>query len=539
MTSPAPKPNILIVLADDLGQGDVSAFNPTAAWTTAHLDALASAGMRFDDSHATSSVCTPSRYSLLTGRYNWRSRLKRSVLPGDSLSLIEHDRLTLATYLRDRGYRTAVVGMWHLGLDWQLRDDGADPEAFGLRVGERDCAPDRYGRAGNFDPSDWAEIEGIDIDYAAPITFGPRELGFDYSFITAASLDQPPFVYIENGRAIEVPRAIGGDQWALDRYTDAHQQQIQKGPMAQGFDVARVARDFQAKALSVLDEMLATGEPWMLYVPSHLVHGPIIPDEPWRGRSSAGSYGDFVLQFDAYVGQLVERIDAAGRGAQTIVIVTSDNGASGFEALRRHGHDPSNGWRGRKTDLWEGGHREPTIVRWTGHIEAGSVCSQLVSHSDIFATIADVLADSLPPDAAEDSISSLPLWLGEDRAVREDIVSHSGGGGFAIRRGRWKLAVATTGDGMDAAHDAATGRGPATEYLPAQLYDLSSDPEERCNLISERPDVVRELTELLARRIREGRSTPGPPQPQSVPATWPQLAWMTDDISRDEAAKGS
>lgn len=530
MTDQHARPNILIVLADDLGQGDVSTYNPDSAWTTRHLDALADAGMRFDDSHATSSLCTPSRYSLMTGRYNWRSRLKSSVLPGDSMTLIEHDRLTMAAFVKEAGYRTAVVGKWHLGLDWQLRDDGVSPADFGDDAATCTSPPDRYGRGENFNPADWPEVEGIDIDYTKPVIFGPREHGFDYSFITAASLDQPPFVYIENGRALDIPTEIGGDQWELDRRTDAHQALTQKGPMAPGYDITRVAQDFQDKTLEVLDDVLAGDDPWMLYVPSHLVHGPIIPNEPWQGRSGAGPYGDFVLQFDDYVGQLVDRIDAAGKGTDTIIIVTSDNGASGvagFDALRTHGHDPSNGWRGKKSDIWEGGHREPTIVRWSGRIAAGSVCERMVSHSDVFATVAEVLGMVLPDDAAEDSVSSLPQWLGEDAEGRTDLISHSGGGGFAIRRGQWKLQFTTNGDGMDATADAAQGGAP-TAYRPAFLYDLSTDPGERNDLFHERPDVVRELRELLAERIRAGRSTPGPQQSQHMPATWPQIGWMHD-----------
>jgi arylsulfatase A len=535
-------PNILFVLADDLGQGDVSCFNPAAAWTTEHLDRLAAEGMRFTDSHATSSLCTPSRYGALTGRYNWRSRLKRSVLPGDSMALIEKDRLTLPNFLRSTGYRTAVVGKWHLGLDWQLRPQGADPEAFGLDVGHYEIPGQRMGRDGNFDAAYLAGIEGIDIDYTRPVTFGPNEVGFDYSFITAASLDQPPYVYIENGMPLGEPTMIGGDQHRLDRRTDAHHQFIQRGAMVEGYDVTRVVPDFQAKALEVLDDLLAGENPWFQYVPSHMVHGPIIPNGPWQGSSGAGPYGDFVLQFDAYVGQLVDRIDAAGAGQDTIIIVTSDNGPSGvagLEALRAIGHDCANGWRGHKSDIWEGGHREPFIVRWPARIEAGTVSGQMVSHSDLFATVADVLDAAIPRSAAEDSVSNLPLWLGRDEPVRTDLVSHSGGGGFAIRRGDWKLEFTTTGDGMDARYAETLGAAP-TEYLPAQLYDLAADPAEQVNLIAEHPDLVRELSELLASHIRRGRSTAGPEcrnERAEPTGRWPQVAWM-DGLSDTLAESG-
>ncbi|WP_193080292.1 sulfatase family protein [Brevibacterium aurantiacum] len=539
------RPNILYILADDLGQGDVSCFNPQAQFTTENMDRLAREGMRFTDSHSTSALCTPSRYGLMTGRYNWRSPLKRSVLPGDSMALIEKHRLTVPKFLRSAGYRTAVVGKWHLGLDWQLKDSGDDLESFGLDPEAHPRPEHRYGRNGNFDPQHLYEVEGLDIDYSKPVTFGPNEMGFDYSFITAASLDQPPFVFIENGQAQGIPTTFGGDQYHLDRRTDAQQQQIQKGPMVDGYDVHEVAPSFQAKALEVLDDMLEGDDPWFLYVPSHLVHGPIIPNEPWQGRSGVGAYGDFVLQFDDYVGQLVERIDEAGAGEDTVVIVTSDNGASGvagLPALHAQGHDPSNGRRGHKTDIWEGGHREPHIVRWPGQIEPGSCSPFLISHSDLFATLAEVLDSGIPDEAAEDSTSNLPLWRGGDDPVRTDVVSHSGGGGFALRQGEWKLAFTTTGDGMDADWEAAHG-GPATRYVPAQLYHLGEDPAEQHNVIDEHPERVRRMQTVLEDHIVRGRSTPGPDQPNhrnDPSGEWPQIDWMSgaDEVRSRAKSQG-
>lgn len=535
------RPNVLFVLADDLGQGDVSCFNPESYWTTTQMDRLAAGGMRFTDSHSTSSLCTPSRYGALTGRYNWRSRLKRSVLPGDSMSLIEKDRMTLPSMLQSEGYRTAVVGKWHLGLDWELTEAGQDVSAFGLDPEEHPVTSERMGRNDNFDAGYFPSVEGTDIDYSKPVKFGPNDVGFDYSFITAASLDQPPYVYIENGQPLGMPTEFGGDHLRLNRRTEVHQQQIQAGPMVPGYDVQQVAPDFQAKALDTLNDFLAGDEPWFLYVPSHLVHGPIIPNEPWQGASGAGAYGDFVLQFDDYIGQMVDRIDAADAAEDTIVVVTSDNGVSGvsgIEAMLRLGHHSSNGWRGKKSDIWEGGHREPFIVRWPGEITAGSTSPHMVSHSDLFATLADVIDIDLPGTAAEDSVSNLPLWRGEAEPVRTDVVSHSGGGGFAIRRGDWKLEFTTTGDGMDVVYAAAQG-GEKTEYRPAQLYHLGEDPTEQHNVVDQHPGVVSELTQLLADYIIRGRSTPGPDSfnaPNEVPGTWPQIDWLADAGFRVEDA---
>lgn len=527
------RPNVLLVLADDLGQGDVSCFNPNAAWQTPHLDQLAQQGMRMFDSHATSSLCTPSRYGLLTGRYNWRSRLKRLVLPGDSESLIEKDRLTLAQFLSARGYTTGVVGKWHLGLDWQLLVDGDDLARYELSAVDHPIPERRFGRQGNFAGEDRWEVEGADIDYSKPITFGPTQLGFDYSFITAASHDQPPFVYIENEHVLGIPTYFGGDQWRLNRSSDEQQTQTQRGPMTEDFDVAKLPQDFQDKTLEVLDQMLQGEDPWFLYVPSHLVHGPILPGQAWQGCSGVGAYGDFVLQFDDYVGQMVQAIDDAGQAENTIVIVTSDNGASpvaGFEHLRSHGHDSSNGWRGEKADIWEGGHREPFIVRWPALIEPNTTSEQLISHSDIFATLAEVLGEPLPDAAAVDSVSQLGIWQGAEEPARYDIVSSSGGGGLAIRKGEWKLAFTTTSDGFSALAAQARG-GEPTRYEPAQLYNLRTDAAEQHNLIDTEPQIVAELTELLSDYIRRGRSTVGPDQSNDAGSPsdrWVQIDWLDD-----------
>ncbi|WP_404287477.1 arylsulfatase [Glutamicibacter arilaitensis] len=527
------RPNVLLVLADDLGQGDISCFNLQSGWKTPYIDQLAEQGMRMFDSHSTSSLCTPSRYGLLTGRYNWRSRLKRTVLPGDSESLIEKDRLTLARFLSGRGYSTAVVGKWHLGLDWQLSKDGDDLEEYGLSEADHPVPERRFGRKGNFAAEDRWEVEGADIDYSQPISFGPNQLGFDYSFITAASHDQPPFVYIENGKALGIPTHFGGDQWRLDRLTDSQSTQTQRGPMTDDFDVKKLPQDFQDKTLEVLDQMLQGEDPWFLYVPSHLVHGPLLPGESWQGRSGLGPYGDFVLQFDEYVGQMVQAIDDAGQADNTIVIVTSDNGASpvaGFEHLRSHGHDPSNGWRGAKADIWEGGHREPFIVRWPALIEPNSTSDHLISHSDVFATLAEVLGETVPESAAVDSISQLAVWDGSSESTRTDIVSSSGGGGFAIRKGHWKLAFTSTSDGFGSTATQANGREP-TRYEPAQLYDLSKDAGEEQNLIESEPGIVAELTELMGDYVRLGRSTQGTAQlnDAGTPADrWIQISWMPD-----------
>ncbi|MFV8381538.1 sulfatase family protein [Corynebacterium hindlerae] len=525
-------PNIVLIFADDLGQGDVSCCNPNAQWRTPNMDQLAAEGMMFSDSHATSSLCTPSRYALLTGRYNWRSRLKRSVLPGDSMALIEQGRLTLAQLLKRHGYATAVVGKWHLGLDWQLKDGGNDFAAYNIDPKDYPEPAPRCGRDGYFTEAAKYILEGTDIDYSQRITFGPNEMGFDYSFITAASLDQPPYVYIENGQPLGIPTHIGGDVFELDRRSDSAPTLIQKGPMVEGYDINRVAEEFQEKTLHVLETMLAEEhrEPFFLFVPSHLVHGPLIPNKPWKGSTGMGDYADFVVQFDAYVGQIVSAIDASGKAEDTIIIVTSDNGASGIvglERLREAGHDPSNGWRGHKSEIWEGGHREPFIVRWPSTIPAGTQSEHMVSHADVFATVADIIGAAIPDDAAEDSVSALPLWKGHDCSIRTELVTSSMGGGLSLYDGHYKLVFVSNADGQNALWEAAHG-GDTIRYEPSQLFDLRKDPREQNNLFASEPQRARAMTERLKEIITRGRSTAGPARENAhLPEgfSWQQVAW--------------
>lgn len=525
MTTPS-RPNLIFILADDLGQGDVSAHNPNAAWTTPNIDRLAEQGRTFSDSHATSSLCSPSRYSFFTGRYNWRSRLKDLVLPGDSFGLVEKGRPTVASFLREQGYRTAVVGKWHLGLDWQLLEGGNDYETYGVDPDEYPEPEGRCGRNGNFDFTRAPAVEAIDIDFTKPVTYGPSELGFDYSFITPASHDQPPYVTLENGIPQgRRPKELAGEAFTLDRYSAAEMTGRQRGPQSPDYDPDLILEDMQAKVLETLDDFASTPEhPFFLYVPSHLVHGPIRPGEKWQGRTPT-PYGDFVLQLDDYVGQILDKLDEHGLADDTIVVFTSDNGVSpvaDLPALERVGHHASNGFRGTKFDIWEGGHREPYLVRWPGYVPAGSTSSAVISHVDILATMADILGVELPVDAAEDSVSVLDVWTG-DGPGRETLISHSGDGGFAVRHGDWKLLL------MNHGSMAEVPQGERMRYEPSMLFDLANDPEERHNVFDEHPERVAELVDILTTQIQAGRSTDGPVEVmgKDTPTNrWEQIDWL-------------
>lgn len=525
------QPNVILMFVDDLGIGDVSAFNPEAQFKTRNIDRLAARGMRFEDSHATSALCTPSRYGLLTGRYNWRSRLKSSVLPGDSEALIEKGRRTLAHLFQDQGYRTAAVGKWHLGLDWALKPE-KDYKAYHVDPSQYQDPKYQKGRKhrfgnGSYDPP----VRGTDIDYSKPISYGPNQLGFDYFFGTPASTDQGPFVYVENDRVVDPPTMLTGTE-VLDRWSATMQRSWELGVTSPEVSPYQIPVDMQNKVMELLEDFTQEEKPFFLYYPCHLVHGALLPREEFEGTSGVGIYGDFVLQLDSYVGEIIDFLDKKGIFDDTVFIFTSDNGVSGvadLEHLRNLGHDSSAGYRGHKMYIWEGGHREPTIVSYPQMIEAGSVSSQMVCHADFYRSFADFFGVSLEDTEAEDSVSNVKLWAGEDEPVREDMVHSSGSGGLSIRQGKWKLIFVEGGGAvpLDWENEASL----RTIFRPTELYNLEEDWQEQNNVINDHPDRVQELQALLGKYIREGRSTPGLPQRDQgdLPyKRWSQLLWMDD-----------
>lgn len=527
------KPNIILFFADDLGIGDVSAFNPDSGIRTKNIDKLAERGMKFTDSHATSALCTPSRYGLLTGRYNWRSRLKSSVIPGDSLSLIEKGRNTIASLLKSYGYNTAAVGKWHLGMDFELKEGGKDYEAYGLdpERWEKDMPEDQKGRPDFGNTTQEPIIRGLDIDYTKPIKYGPNDYGFDYFLGTNASLDQGPYVVIENNKILSEPIYVMGNP-DISRLADDNPKAIEPGVAAPEHNPYHLPDQLQAKVMEILDDYMDDDKPFFLYYPNHLVHGPIVPHRRFRGKSGLGDYGDFILQLDSYVGEIIDKLDQAGEFDNTIFIFTSDNGVSsiaGLDDLENKGHKSSMDFRGHKMHIWEGGHREPTIVSYPKMIRRGSESNHVVSHSDLYATLGELLDTNIGDDTAEDSISNLPLWQGEDKEVRKDIVHSAANGGFSIRRDFWKLILTTDG-GLNMGYS----RDPESfkdVFKPTELYNLEDDISEENNVIDKHPEIVNDLRDSLAKYIKEGRSTEGTPQtnqPDRPTGAWEQLAWMDD-----------
>lgn len=484
-SSASSLPNIVLILADDLGYGDVRSFNPQCRIATPHLDRLAREGMCLTDAHSSSSVCTPTRYSLLTGRYNWRTRLKSGVLGGLSPPLLEPTRMTLASLLKNHGYHCACIGKWHLGLDW-ARKPGAPPFRDVIEKGE----------------------EGWRVDFARPFGGGPTTVGFDKFFGISASLDMVPYTFLEDDRVTAIPTV----DMHFEMMQGVARQMTRKGPGAIGFTAEEVLPTFTQRSIHYIQErapQARAGRPFFLYLPLASPHTPIAPTKDGRGRSGLNPYGDFVEETDAAIGRILEALDQSQIAQQTLVIVTSDNGCSpqaDFAALRAKGHDPSYSLRGHKADIFEGGHRVPMIVRWPGRTPAGSNSNHLVGLVDWLATLAEIVGESLPDDAGEDSVSFLPVLLGrQDSPPRPALVHHSINGAFAIREGRWKLILDGSSGGWS---DPLPGSKSAADLPSRQLYDLQVDQTERKNLSNQHPDIVARLELLLEKYRSASRSVP-------------------------------
>lgn len=457
------KPNIIYLLADDWGYGDVSCLNPDSKIPTPHTDKLASEGMIFTDAHSNSAVCTPTRYGVLTGRYAWRSRLKRGVLNGYSEPLIEDGRMTVPSFLRDQGYTTACVGKWHLGLGWQTDDA--------------------------------EEVNKETVNFSEPLSNGPHTVGFDYSFIIPASLDMEPYCYIEDGVVVEEPsEEIEGR---------ARPEFWRGGACAPGFMHATCLLELTIRAEGFINQHAKENadEPFFLYLPAPSPHTPHFARERFAGRSQAGEYGDYVTEHDWSIGRIVEAVKRNGLADDTLIIVTSDNGCHtepiGLE--EKYNHLGNYIYRGMKSDAWDGGHRIPFIASWPGVIEAGSQCDKTVCLTDLLATVAGIQDVELPSDAGEDSYDILPYMQGkQDETIREGTVHHSISGEFAIRKDQWKLVECRGSGGWSLREDDVPEDAP-----PMQLYDMANDPEEQNNLYHEKPELVAELQGLL-NGYREG-----------------------------------
>lgn len=487
-------PNIVYILADDLGIGDVSGYNSDSKIQTKYLDNLMNTGIKFTDAHTSSAVCTPTRYSILTGRYNWRSTLKSGVLSGYSKPLISTERLTVARLLQEKGYHTAFVGKWHLGWDWEFVENTADLNDLG---------------------------KNLKIDYTKPIKNGPKALGFTYSYGFSGSLDMPPYVYVEDNKVTAVPdrMTVNVDDKGFWR----------EGPTGSDFYHTLVLPHLTDKAVEYIHKQSDSGNPFFLYYALPAPHTPILPTTEFLGRSNTNMYGDFILQVDDVVGRLVQALKDKNQYENTIIIFASDNGCSpkaNFPELARVNHNPSLIYRGHKADIYEGGHRVPFIVQWPKQIKQAKTVTSIICTTDLMATLADLVNYELPDDAGEDSFSFLPLLLGDAEKTfsRHAIVHHSIDGNFAIRKDKWKLILCSGSGGWSYPRTQEELKG-----LPSmQLFNLENDPSETQNIIASHPDKVQELKTLLTSYIKDGRSTPGIPQKNDGYETWDQLNWVKD-----------
>lgn len=474
--NPGKYPNIVLILADDLGYGDVSAYNPRSKIITQNIDALARSGIKFLDAHTNSSVSTPTRYGLLTGRYAWRSELQSGVLDGYSRPIINNDRLTIAAMLKTRGYSTACIGKWHLGWTWQMKN-------------------------------------GSEIDFASPIHNGPTSVGFDYFYGISASLDMPPYVYVEQNRVVSLPGSTGKGGAGL--------QYWRNGPKAEDFDLEDCLPLLTQKAVGYIDSNASKKNPFFLYFALTAPHTPILPQEEFRNKSGIGDYGDFVLEVDHMIGKIVQSLKKNKIFNNTIVIVTADNGcspAAGTDQLERAGHFPGAGFRGYKGDLYEGGHRVPFIVAWPQKIKKAKESTQIVSTTDFMATFARLIQFDLNGNQGEDSYSFYDELSGKksNTAKRTDLVMHSYYGDFSIRKGSWKLLLTPYSGGWSYLQEYAAN--PSKDSLPKfQLYNLDNDTGEKKNVVQEYPEEAAKLKELLEGYIANGRSTAGKVQKNDVP----------------------
>ncbi|MFT5129403.1 MAG: arylsulfatase A [Rhodothermales bacterium] len=490
----ADKPNVIFILGDDMGIDSVAAFNPKLGLKTPAIDRLANEGMSFMDAHSTSGVCSPTRYAVLTGRYNWRSRLKRGIVGKWERPLITDARLTLPEMFRNNGYATCMIGKWHLGWNWPKKGGGFTEKL-------------------------------ADIDFAQPIKGGPTSHGFDYYFGDDVP-NWPPYAWHENERLIG-PLTSQMKAGAMVG--------VSAGPAVPEWDFSAVLLEYGKRCANYVRGRAEKEEPFFLFFPMPSPHTPIAPGGKFKGITGISDYADFLVETDWAIGEILSALADTKQAKDTVVIFTCDNGTSPkakFSELEAKNVHLNENWRGYKADAYEGGHRVPFIVRWPGRIAANTRSDQTITVADIMATCADILDSALPENAAEDSVSLLPVLRGEkpDAPLHDVVVHHSVSGHFAVRMGQWKLLLCAGSGGWSAPRETEA----AKQKLPlVQLYDLKNDPKESKNLHDTHPEKVKTLVDALARAIREGRTTKGPQQanqgwPNTVPkallARFPQLA---------------
>lgn len=483
------KPNILIIYADDLGYGDVQCYNPERGKIkTPHLDQLASEGIRFTDGHSSSGVCSPSRYALLTGRYHWRSYLQKSIVGLWGRPAILPDRITIGHVAKSKGYHTHCIGKWHLGWNWNI--PAAQKKFFKFNKKEKPKLTDEHRQA-------WQEV------FSKPIAGGPISVGFDEYFGVDVP-NWPPYCYIEGNKTVGIPTTT------LDMELFKNHQASNQGPALENWTLEPTLPALRDRVIKVIEKQSDASDPFLIYMPLTTPHTPLSVNDEWKGKSGINPYADLVMETDDVVGKVIQALKDNGQYENTLIFFTSDNGCAHYigtkEMEEAHGHYARGPLRGYKSDVWEGGHRVPFMVSWPKVIKPGQVNHQLVHQADIFATIADVIGYDIPDHAGEDSYSMLPLFKGENKAIRQYAVSCSIKGVPAIRNNNWKLIFDKGSGGW------TKGGGKHA----CQLYNLSEDLAEQNNLVDQFPERVNEMQAVFEKMITEGRSTLGTPQKNDV-----------------------
>jgi len=492
----ASKPNIIVIYTDDQGYGDASCLNPQSKFETPNLDRLAREGMTFTDGHCSDTVCTPSRYGLLTGRYSWRTSLKRGVMGAEGKCLIADGRVTLASLLRDNGYNTGMVGKWHLGMDF--------PGTKGKR--------------------DWTQ----------PVKDMPLDKGFDYFWGIPASMNYGVLAWFD-GRYAKVPPTLftskKPSKIAISDYRimPPYQKTAAEAPVpresnrvlnskSKGIEVAADFADdkcltfFTDRSIAWMDTVKSdakNGKPFFLYLPYTSPHKPVIPLPEFRGQGKAGAYGEFMIETDHHVGRILKYLDDNGLAENTLIVYTSDNGPENTweKRIELYDHDSSGPYKEGKRSIYEGGHRVPFLVRWPSSVKGGSKWDAPVCQTDLLATFAEMIGDKLPDNAGEDSVSFYQALTSGKQEPRTAMIHHASNGRFAIRKGAWKLVM-------------------PQKKLKRELYNVVMDKAESKNVLTDHPEVAAELERELTRIVQSGRTTDGDNQPIEGPAWWSDLSWI-------------
>jgi len=451
-------PNIVFIMADDMGYGDPGCYNPDSKTSTPHIDRLAQQGIRFTNAHSPGTLCVPARYGLLTGRYPFRTDIAKHQVT----SLIEPGRMTIGSLLQKNGYYTACIGKWHLGFD-------------------------------NINT----------IDYSKPMTGGPVDHGFDEFFGMHASLDIPPYYFIKNNFPVQPPtNDIGASH--SEGVTPIQGEFWRAGKIAPGFKHDEVLSVFKEKALDFLNKQ-KKDRAFFMYLALAAPHTPWLPTGKFRGTSKAGEYGDFVVQVDDAIGQVLAKLEKLGFTKNTIVIFTSDNGPVWYEQdIKQYNHRSTGFLKGMKADAWEGGHRMPFIARWPGHIKPGSESDEVICFTDMLATFAEIVGDTLPEYAGEDSYSILPVLLQQNynKPLRQATVIED----RAIIQGEWKLILGSGLGGLHARYSSELQSKKKEGDKTGELYNIKADPSEIHNLYEQHPEIVSRLYQLLETYREKGRS---------------------------------